>query len=95
MLECSFLFEISLLWSTLLHRVWDTLDAVQNGTPQQFGLPYLTWDELTAREVKRIVRLVRFCHLARKHAEPLKSPHPCGTPDLWTAARNRSACLAG
>jgi hypothetical protein len=38
--------------------VWDTLDAVQNGTPRHFGLPHDTWEGLTPAEVNRIVPLV-------------------------------------
>jgi hypothetical protein len=38
--------------------VWDTLDAVQNGTPRHFGLPHDTWEGLNPAEVKRIVPLV-------------------------------------
>lgn len=38
--------------------VWDTLDAVQNGTPRHFGLPHDTWEGLTPAEFNRIVPLV-------------------------------------
>ena len=38
--------------------MWDTLDAVQNGTPQHFGMPHETWDQLAPAEIRRTVPLV-------------------------------------
>ena len=57
-----------------VHRsdgVWDTLDAVQNGTPRHFGLPHDTWDGLTPAEVNRIVPLVS---AATKQPQHLNRP---------------------
>lgn len=45
--------------------VWDTLDAVQNGTPRQFSLNHDSWAKLNEREVQRIVPLVG---LSKHHA---------------------------
>ena len=49
--------------------LWDTLDAVQNGRPRQFGLHFDKWDDLGMRDTQRIVKLVRF-----------PPPLPCSLP---------------
>lgn len=55
--------------------LWDTLDAVQNGRPRQFALPFDRWDDLGMRDTQRIVKLVWFPLPLRQYRLRLHTSH--------------------